>query len=502
MSRTARLALLAALASLALPATALASPTQRTVIEDDGQLVLSDAATRARAFDDVSALGADTIHSIVFWNRIAPSPTSRHRPAGFDGSDPAAYPAAAWDPWDELVRSATARGVDVQLSPASPIPEWASGCRSGKRTTCRPDPTQFKRFVQALGTRYSGTYADEDAGGGTLPRVARWSVWNEPNQGGWLTPQFARVRGRTQPQSPAIYRALVRAAVKGLAASGHAHDELLLGETAPLGRETGSLSIRPMAPGAFLRGTLCLDDAGKALKGAAGAALDCTGSFPRLPVTGFAHHPYTRGGSQPPTSRGTSGEITVATASRLRAIIRQAAARRRVPAGLAISYTEFGFQTNPPDTLFGVSLAAQARYLNESDWLAYRDPSIRAVGQYELVDERKASAFQTGLRFLDGRAKPAYAAYRLPLWVSRQGSRYRIWGQVRPALDRARDTVLVERAPSGSARFATVARTTLRGSKGFVDLTVPAHSGAWRLSWTPPGGGAPLTSRVVAGPGR
>ena len=72
-----------------------------------------------------------------------------------------------------------------------------------------------------------------------LPRVTRWSVWNEPNQGGWLTPQSARVAGRTEPQAPSIYRGLVRAAVKGLADSGHRADEVLGGETAPLGRTTG-----------------------------------------------------------------------------------------------------------------------------------------------------------------------------------------------------------------------------------------------------------------------
>jgi hypothetical protein len=179
------------------------------------------------------------------------------------------------------VRGAHARGLDVVLSPASPTPIWASGSKQGKGValrTCRPSPTQYKRFVQALGRRYSGTYVDESPGGGVLPRVERWSVWNEPNQAGWLTPQYARVRGRVQPQSPVIYRALVRAAAKGLAASGHRSDELLFGETAPIGRRTGTLSNRPIAPGAFLRGALCLDARGRKLsKSAVARALDCGG---------------------------------------------------------------------------------------------------------------------------------------------------------------------------------------------------------------------------------
>src|SRR5205823_4089279 len=147
----------------------------------------------------------------------------------------------------------------------------------------------------------SGEYADENQGGGVLPRVSRWSIWNEPNQGGWLQPQSISSGGRAVPASPAIYRTVVRAAVAGLRASGHAHDDILLGETAPIGRATGPASSRPLPPGDFLRDTLCIDGRGRALRGALGRAEQCTGGFPRLAVTGIAHHPYTRGGSQPPT---------------------------------------------------------------------------------------------------------------------------------------------------------------------------------------------------------
>ncbi|MCW3011979.1 MAG: hypothetical protein JWO90_2383, partial [Solirubrobacterales bacterium] len=211
-------------ALLASAAPALASSSQESLFQDDAQLVLGSDAARESGLDDLQALGVDAVHSIVFWAKVAPRPTSRKRPSGFDGSDPADYGAAAWNRYDALVRGAAARGLGVVLSPSSPIPHWASGCRTGALRTCRPNATHFKRFVQALGTRYSGSYADEDGGGAVLPRVERWSVWNEPNQGGWLTPQYARVRGRVQPQSPVIYRGLVRAAAKGLAASGHRSD--------------------------------------------------------------------------------------------------------------------------------------------------------------------------------------------------------------------------------------------------------------------------------------
>ncbi|MCW3040600.1 MAG: hypothetical protein JWM31_2505, partial [Solirubrobacterales bacterium] len=493
------LAALVVLAACTLaPAGAHAARTQDSIFEDDAQLVLANDAARERTLDDLAELGTDTVHSIVFWNRVAPDPTSKTRPSGFDGSDPAAYPAGFWDRYDGLVRGATARGLDLILSPASPMPLWASGCpKAGAalRRTCRPNLTQYKRFVQALGRRYSGEYADENQGGVVLPRVSRWSVWNEPNQGGWLQPQYARVGGKAVPQSPVIYRGLVRAALKGLAASGHATDDVLLGETAPLGRRTGSLSTRPIAPGDFLRAVLCLDARGRAVTGGSAKALDC-GGFRRLAVTGVAHHPYTRGGSQPPTAAGGATEITISSASRLKRILAAAGSHGRTRSHLPIYYTEFGFQTNPPDQLFGVPLAKQAAYLNQSDFIAYKDRAVRSVAQYELRDEKNLGGFQTGLRFLDGTAKPAFGAYRMPIWVSRSGSRLRVWGQIRPAKDDAQESVDVQNDPAGGDAFETVTTVAVANRKGFVDVKVPKAGGSWRLRWSPADGGPTITSRT------
>lgn len=495
MGRVRKAVACAALLAVAVPGTAAASKTQLSVFEDDQQLIARGAAVRERTLDDLAVLGADTIHSIVFWNKVAPAPLSKTRPDGFDGSDPAAYPPELWDKYDGLVRGATARSMDLLLSPSSPLPYWASRCKGGSKVlrVCKPDLTQFKRFVQALGTRYSGEYADENEGRGTLPRVNRWSIWNEPNLGSWLSPQYERRNGRLVPAAPALYRGLVRAAIKGLRESGHANDDILFGETAPLGRKTGAPSVRPMAPGAFLRGVLCLDAKGRSLRSGQG----CGGSFSRLAVTGIAHHPYTRGGSQPPTSKSARDEITIASISRLKALLSQGSRRKRIRGNLPIYYTEFGFQTNPPDDIFGVSLAKQAQWLNQSDWLAWRDPRIKSVAQYELRDEANPAAFQTGLRFLDGREKPGFAAYRFPIWVTRAGStRVRVWGQVRPAEDDAEETVEILHDPAGGENFQVVAESTVN-RKGYLLKTVARKGGSWQLRWTPKDGGAAIVSRVA-----
>ncbi|HEX6390805.1 MAG TPA: hypothetical protein VFZ89_15195 [Solirubrobacteraceae bacterium] len=497
MPRLRLIAVSAVVLSAALPAGAQGSRTQLSVFQDDEQLVLSGAAARERTLDDLQRLGADTVHSIVFWHKVAPAPLSTKRPS-FNGADPATYPPELWDGYDDLVRGAVARGLDLMLSPSSPMPAWASECAGSRklRKTCRPNLTQFKRFVQALGVRYSGEYKDENQSKATLPRVARWSIWNEPNQGGWLQPQYAR----GVAVSPQIYRELVRAAIKGLRASGHSDDDILLGETAPIGRVSGPASTRPIPPGQFLRGVFCLDARGRGLRGAAAAALGCAG-YRKLAVTGISHHPYTRGGSQPPTSKGNASEITIASIGRLKSLLRQASRRGRIPGGLPIYYTEYGFQTNPPDTNFGVSLTQQAAYLNQSDWMVYRDRQVRSVAQYELRDEPALSAFQTGLRFVDGRPKPSFEAYRFPIWVTKSGASLRVWGQLRPIDDGEVEDVVVEGSADGQS-FTTleIVRTTNR--KGFVEASVsPGANRYWRLRWTPKDGGATITSRV-AGIGR
>lgn len=482
-----------ALAALALipAAPALAASTQESIFEDDYQVLQLGPDEQRRALDDFLALGADTVRSLVLWNQIAPEPGSFGRPKGFDGKDPASYDPARWDRYDDLVRGATQRGMGLLFSPSSPIPAWGSDCGGSaqKRKTCKPDAKLFGNFVQALGTRYSGEYMDENQGGGPLPRVERWSIWNEPNQPGWLTPQFESKAGRKVATAAHRYRALVKASITGLRASGHGSDQILLGETAPIGRTSGTLARRPIPPVDFIRALLCLDRNGRKVR-----SKECA-SFSKLAVKGFAHHPYTRGGSQPPRSRTAPGEITVSSSSRLKTVLAQAGRAGRVPRSLPIYYTEFGYQTNPPDRLFGVSLAQQAEYINESDWIAFQDSRIKSVAQYKLFDEPNVASFQTGLRFVSGEVKPAFDAYRLPLWVVSKGSNVRVYGQIRPIEDDVRDLVEVQNDSSGS--FVTVETVEVTSRKGHFLVTLPKQSGSWRLRWTPADGGETVVSRLA-----
>jgi hypothetical protein len=491
------LAVAVAAALCTLPAPAHAADGQESIFEDHYLLVQQGAQVRARALDDMLTLGADTIRSLVYWRDVAPNSGKKKRPRNFDGANPAAYPAANWDAYDDLVRGTAARGMSLLLSPGAPLPAWGSTC--GKvsvrtRRSCRPNVRQYGDFVRALATRYSGAYSDENQGGGVLPRVTRWSLWNEPNQPGWLYPQYEVKSGRRVVTAARLYRALAGEAIDALRATGHGADEILLGELAPIGRTGGNLAKRPSPPAEFLRDLFCIDTRGRKLRGSASRARGC-GGYSRLGVTGFAHHPYTRGGSQPPRSRSLPNEITIASVSRLKKLLGQGSRAGRIPRGLPIFYTEFGYQTNPPDRLFGVTLEKQSQYLNESDWIAFQDRRIKSVAQYKLVDEPNVANFQTGLRFTGGQNKPAWDAYRLPLWVKRSGANVKVYGQIRPADDGSLETVLIQSSPKEGDPFTTVQAVAVSSPKGHFLVDVPKRAGLWRLAWTPSGGGRTAFSR-------
>ena len=72
----------------------------------------SGPAVQAQALDEADALGADVIRANVIWSKFAPSPTSKRKPKGFTGKDPAAYPT----------------GRSTSLTPSSPARRRA-GCR-------------------------------------------------------------------------------------------------------------------------------------------------------------------------------------------------------------------------------------------------------------------------------------------------------------------------------------------------------------------------------------
>ena len=199
-------------------------------------LVYAPQAQMEETLDQLQAFGVDRIRVSVFWKFLAPANEAKSKPS-FDATDPAGYQQPVWAKYDNLIRAALARGILVNLNFTSPIPRWAAGdppaSRQDLQETWGPNPEEFGKFVQAVGKRYSGTYQG-------LPRIDYWSIWNEPNQAGWLTPQWApdpRKPSRRVESAPSVYRSLLATAWQGLAATGHGTDTILVGETAPQGQQ-------------------------------------------------------------------------------------------------------------------------------------------------------------------------------------------------------------------------------------------------------------------------
>lgn len=469
---------------MALAAPALASTTQESYFQDDRVLTYSDYAKQAIALDGLKRMGVDTIHTVVNWRRFVPSPYAKHKPQGFDGRDPVAYGATNWDIYDSLVRGAAARGIAVQMSPAGPVPRWASKCKRNTYSACRPDPKLYRDFVTALARRYSGKWIDEDQEQTALPRVARWSAWNEPNLGVWLWPQTKGKRGHRVYIGAAYYRKLVYAARAALDATGHKNDTFLVGETAPLG---GGATRTP--PASFLKELFCLDEQGKRLRGNAAKTQGCLHAK-RIRASGISHHPYGRGAGVPTGRRQRPGAITIGTIGRFVPILRAARHSRVAPRHLGVYITEFGVTTRPPDRKFGVPLNRQAEYLNLVDYLAFQRPWIKSVSQYQLVDDTGLATrgtFQTGLIFRTNVLKPSFQAYRLPIFVVRRKSGVTVFAQVRPVRrGTARAKVEVQNKPSGKP-WKTL-RTVRTNARGYLLLHFKSRKGSWRIKWVEPDG--------------
>ena len=113
----------------------------------------------------------------------------------------------------------------------------------------------------------------------------------------------------------------------------------------------------------------------------------------------------------------------------------------------------------------GLSLATQARRLNEAERLFASDPRMRSFSQFELYDApevRSEDIYNTGLRFIGGGLKPSYNAFRMPIVASRYSSSLvEVWGQVRPVKRRVRPRVYTVR--NGKRRLVARPRTNRAG---------------------------------------
>ena len=122
-------------------------------------------------------------------------------PSGFNAADPN-DPRYSWANLDTAVAMVRDAGMRVMLTITGPGPLWTSS----RAEQAQPALEAVDEGLRGLLARRRDALRDQ---------VDRYLIWNEPNQQGWLQPQWEcdSRRRNCKPVSPHLYRALVRAAV-------------------------------------------------------------------------------------------------------------------------------------------------------------------------------------------------------------------------------------------------------------------------------------------------
>jgi hypothetical protein len=450
---TCSLALLVA-ASLGGNSEARALPV---TVQDDAVMLHGSGAEVQSAARRMAGLGVDRVRITAGWSALAPEPRSRTMPE-FNPVNSDEYPRQPWARLDRAVKAVTNAGLDPQLDIAFFAPRWATRHRHQPNTRNRyrwgPNVEQFGLFAEAAARRYNGRHRDPARPTRRLPAVRLWTSWNEPNHESFLLPQWRREKGKWVPRSPHLYREMhnrAYASIKGI----NPANQVLLGGTAPFG-EAGRGPRHSIAPLHFLRELACIDRRGRPLDRPACA------DFEPLQADGYSHHPYSFY-DRPDAPSLHSDDVTFGDLKRLSRTLDRLHSLGRTTSRLNIFVTEFGYETNPPDAIRGVSLEEQAQYHGLATYIAWKQTDVTMFAQFLLNDIGpppdaknpidRSYNFQTGLFFYDGRAKPAAAAFKLPFWAEAQSIAGNdvvvLFGQVRPSTGRKRMEIEMQ-APDGS----------------------------------------------------
>jgi hypothetical protein len=327
-----------------------------------------------KAFPTLVKLRAQIIRLNLNWNLVA-----QKAPAA--PTDPA-DPAYDWSSYDRVVLNAAKNKIQIVFTIYG-TPRWAQGKKKGVNRAPRR-MASLRYFALAAAKRYGGKFVRDDKT--KLPAVRRWIAWNEPNNPMFLQPQWAKVGKRYFPIAARTYAQICTAVWSGVHASHLSKEVVACGATDPFGNNAARSRRPSISPLAFLR----------ALKRYGLRHFDV-----------YAHHPYAgRPGETPTTKPKGKQSVTLANIGDLLKLLSQLYGNKK------LWITEYGYQTRPPDRVFGVSWIKQARYLTQAYKIARRNPRITMMLWFLIKDEGRLGGWQSGLFTAGGRKKPAYDAFR------------------------------------------------------------------------------------------
>ena len=329
------------------------------------------------AFTQLKSLRSGVVRTTLDWDQVA-----RRRPAR--PANPA-DPAYNWTAVDAVVDAAKAKGIRVLLA-INGTPRWAGPARN--RVPRRA--LDLRLFATAAALRYSGTYTvkgEENEPERTLPAVRHWLAWNEPNNPIFLRPQWKMVARKWRVQAAYDYAKICSAIWSGVHATRLAGQKVACGATGPRGNDAPRSSRASTSPLVFMT----------ALRRAGLRRMDA-----------YAHHPYYGHRSEKPTTvpRGTKA-VTMANIGLLIKRVNLLWGRKT-----RVWITEYGYQTNPPDRLFGVSYRNQARFMQQAIAMAKKTRRIDMFIWFLIRDEPRLSGWQSGVITRRGARKPAFRAFQ------------------------------------------------------------------------------------------
>jgi hypothetical protein len=373
-----RLAALAAaiLVMLIVPSHAHAAKGMEVAVQDDSTLVWRAYYNREKALDHAERLQVTWIRANLLWSSVVGRQARKKKAPKRVTYD--------WRLYDDLVNSAAARGIHVQLAITGPAPRYATGDRHvGVKNV---NSKRYAQFAQATAQHFKG-------------RVTRYSIWNEPNHKGWLQP----VR-----RAATLYRSMYKRGYRAIKAVDPGA-QVLFGETAPYSRKRSQAT----SPLLFLRQVTCVNRRYKPTR-------NC-----RLLADGFAHHPYEY--LHPPDHKFPGRDnVTMSGLPKLVRALNKLGDRKvlRTPQGkrLDIYLTEFGYFGRGK---YRISETKRAKYLVRGFEMAQRNPRVRQMLQYLLIQPAHAhSFFDTSIVSRKGKLSRAFR--KLASWASKAAKKGKI----------------------------------------------------------------------------
>ena len=246
----------------------------------------------------------------------------------------------------------------MQFSLTGPAPAWANAKHRNDAHSgaYKPNAFYYGLFAHSVAQHFAG-------------RVDRYSIWNEPNWGGWLAPL---------KDGPKLYAKLYKAGYTGVKTADW-NAKVLFGELAP--QEHRGASTAPLT---FVQQAT---------------------AHSRFVADGFAHHPYAFTVA-PGSTKGGPNDATLGTLGRLTKLLHGLAKQHklRTPTGgtLPLYLTEYGYFARGPRSL---GEARRSAYLLKGFQMALLEPggegdgpvhAGRASGRCRLGHEPRAGRWGAG----------------------------------------------------------------------------------------------------------